>query len=274
LPKVIYTTGITGFIGRNLLIELLSSYDFVINFGRDNKMSVYNDSNVKHLDFSLDFLKNYPAHILVHLATYYNPSPRNIADEENLIQSNFYFGKNLCKNLSKIGPIKIIGISSYTQLLPFKDQSLYARSKSDFNKWANNHFEFLEVFLFDTFGSNDYRDKVVDAFIKKAIVGEDIHIPNDTLTINLTNVYEINQSIINLLNLNKGQYCIKSPHNVSLKDLAEIIIKVSNSPSSICNKNLPDLNTNDNIKLPLNIYKKCMSLTFSDQIYYRYNELN
>ena len=30
MPKVIYTTGITGFIGRNLLIELLSSSLFGI----------------------------------------------------------------------------------------------------------------------------------------------------------------------------------------------------------------------------------------------------
>ena len=273
MPKIIYTTGITGFIGRNLLIELAKSYDSVINFGRDNKMSIHNGSDVRHLDFSLDSLKNYPSQTLIHLATYYNPSPKNIAEEENLTQSNYYFGKNLCKNLGKIGLTKIIGISSYTQLLPLKEQNLYARSKDDFNKWAKNYFEFLEVFLFDTFGSNDYRDKVVDTFIKKAIAGEDIHIPNEKLSINLTNVYEINRSIVNLLNFKKGEYCIKSPHNISLQNLAEIIIKASNSSSSIVNKNLPNSNANSNIKLPLNVYKESMSVTFSDQIYNRYNEL-
>lgn len=70
MPKVIYTTGITGFIGRNLLIKLVLSYDFVINFGRDNEMSIHNGSDVKHLDFSLDFIVDIKSHKINSVGRY------------------------------------------------------------------------------------------------------------------------------------------------------------------------------------------------------------
>ena len=178
MSDVIYTTGITGFIGRNLLHTLLEKYNFVLNFERKQKISIHQKNAKKILkDFDFKILEDYSSEILIHLATLYNPSPKNEFEENEILQSNLNFPIQVCKTLEEINLKKIITTSSYIQLIPEDEQNLYAKSKSDFIKWAEQTFEITEIFLFDSFGSDDNREKVIDIFIKKSLLNEEINIP-------------------------------------------------------------------------------------------------
>jgi hypothetical protein len=44
LLKIIYTTGLTGFIGQYVLKKIIFDYDVVINFGREKKITIYQHS--------------------------------------------------------------------------------------------------------------------------------------------------------------------------------------------------------------------------------------
>ena len=58
--KIIYTTGLTGFIGQNFLNKLLNEYDLVINFGRKNNITIYKSfTEPVSQDFSLELLEKY-----------------------------------------------------------------------------------------------------------------------------------------------------------------------------------------------------------------------
>ena len=168
--KIIYTTGLTGFIGQYFLKKLINEYDLVINFGREKKITIYKPfSEPVNQDFSLELLEKYSADTLFHLSTYYNPNPTNTYEEELLKESNLNFPIALCKTLKNYRLKHIIASSSYFQLLDSKYKTLYSETKSKFIEWARSEFEVTEIFLFDTFGKNDQRGKVLDVFIKNSI---------------------------------------------------------------------------------------------------------
>ena len=218
-------------------------------------------------------LEDYSSEILIHLATLYNPSPKNEFEENEILQSNLNFPIQICKTLEKINLKKIITTSSYIQLIPEDEQNLYAKSKSDFIKWAEQTFEITEIFLFDSFGSDDNREKVIDIFIKKSLLNEEINIPEKKIQMNLTHIDEISECLMASLDLQKGKYMILSNNQITIEGLAEKIVKILGSKSLI-NK---DFNAVDYFKkitkFPKNIYRASSSQDFESMILSRSNEI-
>ena len=272
--KIIYTTGITGFIGQHLLKKLINEYDITVNFGRNKKISIYQSSlNPIYKDFNLNELEAYQANSIFHLATYYNPKPIDLSEEGLLEESNFNFPFTLCKDLKKLGLKKIISTSSYIQLLDSEHQNLYSETKNKFISWAKSEFEVTEVFLFDTFGPNDQRNKALDVFIKNAISNQDINIPSSKIDINLTHVEEVVNTLIKCPRLSADQYMIMSDNQITIEELAKSVIALNKTSTKI-KTNLEAKNFFENINsFPNNIYKKTLELDFQDQLKERHNEI-
>ncbi len=272
--KIIYTTGLTGFIGQYFLKKIFNDYDLVVNFGREKSITIYQHNlDPIYKDFSLVELKEYPADILFHLAAYYNPNPKNLAEEELLQESNFNFPYSLCNILKNNGLKRIISSSSYLQLLDSQQMNLYSETKSKFIDWAKSEFEVTEIFLFDTFGKNDQRSKVLDIFIKNSILNQNIKIPSTRVDINLTHVEEVADSLINSINLKPGQYMIMSNNHLTIKELAERIVSIEKTSTKIkstieCNNLIKSINS-----FPKNIYLNSLKQDFNEQIKKRYDEI-
>ncbi len=274
MPQIIYTTGLTGFIGQSVFKKIVSEYDVTVNFGRNKKISIYQSSlNPVYKDFSLDELEVFQSDSLIHLAGYYNPSPKSLFEESLLEESNFNFPFSLCSLLKKNGLKKIFSTSSYMQLLNLENQSIYSKTKSKFINWAESQFEVTEIFLFDTFGPYDQRNKVMDVFIRNAILNQDINIPSCKIDINLTHVDEVASAIVKSTKLSKGQYMIMSKNNTTIEDLAKSIISLNKTSTKIKTA-LEGNNFFDSINFfPKNIYLKTLELDFHEQIQERYNEI-
>ena len=272
--NIIYTTGLTGFIGKNVLKKIIFDYDVVVNFGREKKIIIYQHSAEPiYKDFSTEVLEKYPSDILLHLATHYNPKPINLAEEELLEKSNFHFPKSLCNILKNFGLKRIISSSSYLQLIDLKQQSLYSETKNKFVRWAKSEFEVTEVFLFDTFGKNDQRSKVIDVFIKNSIASHDIKIPSTKVDINLTHVEEVADSLISSIGLTPGQYMIMSNNNLTIRELAESIISIEKTTAKI-NATMKGDNLLTKINsYPENIYVNSLKKNFYEQIKSQYEEI-
>jgi nucleoside-diphosphate-sugar epimerase len=274
LLKIIYTTGLTGFIGQYFLKKIFNDYDVVINFGRKKNITVHQHSfEPIFKEFNLSELKEYPSDTLVHLATYYNPNPINIAEEAQLEESNFNFPYSLCNILKNYGLKRIISASSYLQLSDIQHKSLYSKTKCKFINWAKSEFELTEVFLFDTFGNNDQRSKVLDTFIKNSILNYDIQIPLKRVDINLTHVEEVADSLINALGLKAGQYMIMSDNQLTIKELAQRVVSIEKTSTKI-NATLDGNNLIRRINsFPENIYLNSLKQDFTEQIKTRYDEI-
>ena len=87
MNKTIYVTGITGFIGKNLLPNLLSSYDQVLNFTRQGTIQIINSDDIEEAKITKEFFCNNPSNLLINLATLYQQFPSNQDELNTLIDS-------------------------------------------------------------------------------------------------------------------------------------------------------------------------------------------
>jgi hypothetical protein len=157
--------------------------------------------------------------------------------------------------------------------LDSRHQNLYSETKNKLISWARSEFEVTEIFLFDTFGPNDQRNKVLDVFIRNVISNQDINIPSTKIDINLTHVEEIVNTLIKCPELSAGQYMIMSNNQTTIEELAKSVIALNKTSAKI-KTNLDAKNFFENINsFPSNIYQKTLELDFQEQLMERNNEI-
>lgn len=229
MKKTIFVTGITGFIGRNLLNHLLLQYDQVLNFTRHNTIQIITTGDVSEHEISKQLILKNPSEIFINLATLYEPNPKTNARLQNLIEANVLFPSRVLELLESNSDLKIINALSYHQLLNFSTQNVYSLSKELFKKFLDyQKRKVVNVYIFDTFGSGDTREKVTDIFIKNIIAGNAIKIPKNEIKINLSDSEAISISLMQSLQLNAGSYSLSSPDTLSLESLAQTIMDIIN----------------------------------------------
>ena len=186
MKKTIFVTGITGFIGRNLLKHLLVQFDQVLNFTRQGTIQVIAKGGITEHEISQDIILGNQADTLINLATLYEPYPKNDLGLQNLIEANILFPSRVLELLESNSDLKIINALSYHQLLNFSTQNVYSLSKELFKKFLDYQKSLVNVYIFDTFGAGDTRKKVTDTFITNILAGHAIKIPKNEIKINLT----------------------------------------------------------------------------------------
>ena len=163
---------------------------------------------------------------MVNLATHYDPTPKNELDKKKIEDANVNFPIKILKNTKN--QIKVLNTSSYIQLLDEKYQIHYSRTKNIFlNHLITSQIDYLNLYMFDTFGSNDDRNKVVDRFIIDILRDKDLNIPNNPVFINLTHINRIVETILHLIeNFMVGNYLLKSTDTILLEDLALRLMQI------------------------------------------------
>ena len=235
----IYISGATGFIGRNLIPSLLNIYKQVINFTRREIIQIYSKNNVVEQKISIDFLERNPSNEFINLATLYVPNPNSISEMKDLLEANILFPMHTLEFLNALDNLKIINALSYTQLLDFPNQNIYSLTKEIFKKFLffNKSSNIVSLYLFDTFGEKDIRNKATDVFIRNILSGSPIRIPENEVNINLTHNSTIAESFIQSIALDPGDYCVKSPNTISLESLAILIMDITGKEVKIFKKN-------------------------------------
>jgi len=227
MKKTIFVTGITGFIGRNLLKHLLVQFDQVINFTRQGTIQVIATEEMTEHEISQDIILANTSDTLINLATLYDPYPKNNLGLQNLIEANVLFPSRVLELLASNSNLKVINALSYHQLLDFSTQNVYSLSKELFKKFLDyQEKKVVNIYIFDTFGSGDTREKVTDIFIKNIIAGHAIKIPKNEIKINLSDSEAISASLMNSLQMDAGSYSLFSPDTLSLESLALFIMDI------------------------------------------------
>lgn len=275
IKKLIYTSGATGFIGKNFIPSLLSVYDEVINFTSKETIQIYSKNKVTEKEISIDFIKRHPSSEFFNLATLYIPNPGSISEMKNLIDANILFPIRTLEYLKIFDNLKIVNILSYTQLLDFANQNIYSLSKEMFKKFIFFHHtsNIINLYLFDTFGNGDTRNKVADVFIRSILSGSPITIPKNEVNINLTHNSAVSESLLKSLLLDPGEYCVKSPDSISLENLAYLIMDISGKRTQVFKKNSV-LNPLSLIKsFPKNVFINPKGYNFKNHLEDRIQEI-
>lgn len=226
----ILVTGATGFIGSNL-----------VEFYKDKKILLITRRNwkiksklVKKLyyknfrDLSIK-LKKIKADKVIHCATHYSRN-HNLDEIENMIRANVLLGNILLELSEKMGVKKFINISSIWEKSHINspdDLNLYTLTKYMFSKLIKfyshkyKNIKFFTLYLSDTFGKNDKRNKLMNVLKTSIKKQKKVSIVSKNLMMNLLNVKDVINSIglVEKKNLKAGDYLICNKKNTNIHSI-------------------------------------------------------
>ena len=250
----ILVTGVTGFIGQNLVNKLISNNHEVhaliraesdtSSINTQVSLSIYTE-NISDL---IKFFKEEKFDGLIHLASLFLAAhtPNDIS---KLINSNIQFGTDLLEACVSTDVTWFINTGTFWQNYENEDYNpvnLYAATKEAFESMAKFYTQtsrlvFTNIKLNDTFGANDTRAKVFNLWTKLASSGERLSMSAGEQIIDISYIDDVINAYIKLVNLleeNANEhkdktYVVSNAEKPSLKDLSAIFEKATSSKLDI-----------------------------------------
>ena len=247
--KKILITGSNGFVGKNILIELLPKYKIYVTvrkeFFRQRKkidknllfiiFKNHNDLNIK--------LKKIKVDCVIHCATNYLKVHKS-NDIHDLINTNITFGNIILENLNKMNVKKFINFSTVWQDFDGKENlpfNLYSATKSAFENIIRyyeiklKNISFYNLYIGDTYGYHDNRKKIINVIKTRINSNKLIKIKSKNLFLNLLNVFDITNAIKILLNKNikSGNYNLTNKNFIKISKVLDILRKKYNFKISL-----------------------------------------
>ena len=247
--KKILITGSNGFIGRNILNELLPKYKIYVTvrkkFFRERKKTYKNLSFIifkNYSDLNLK-LKKIKVDYVIHCATKYLKTHKS-DDIYELINANITFGNIILENLNKMNVKKFINFSTVWQDFDGKENlpfNLYSATKSAFEniiRYYENKLKkisFYNLYIGDTYGSYDNRNKIINVIKTNINNNKLINIISKNLFLNLLNVLDITVAIKVLLknNIKSGNYNLTNKSFIKISKVLNTLRKKYNFKISL-----------------------------------------
>ncbi len=232
--KNILITGATGFIGKNILREVIKSNKVYVVVRRIPSQKIFYRKNIKLIHYKNyenlnEKLKKIKIHTVVHCATHY-VRHHTYSDIRKLLESNILLGNIILENLISMKVQKFINFSTVWQDVnntSGKFINLYAAYKKGFSEIFNyyerlfNKIYFYEVLISDTFGLDDKREKLAVVLNNNFRKNKITKIISKNLYINLLNIKDINSAIKKILEskIKPGQYVLKNNKDFKISDI-------------------------------------------------------
>jgi nucleoside-diphosphate-sugar epimerase len=247
--KNVALLGATGFLGKQMLLDLVNNGYVVTVILRDDKnCSVRFPTKSVSLEKFLSCQKEFD--FIINCAGYYSKSVK-FRDIYEIRKSNYVLIKKLIKYRKKNGGV-LIKFGSYFEGRPswkklpanyYTKYKLEAKKKLKISA-KNISAPTFYIYLFDTYGEEDTRDKVLAFIIKEFKAGNTPVLTTFSESINWSHKADIAASIIRLLN-NSNKYTshrihefqIRSSDEFKLADFIKIISRKINLDKSIYVKN-------------------------------------
>lgn len=235
-------TGSTGFIGSHFLETLLKKkFKKIILINRNNTRRIINfkRNNIEILTVN-EFLKskiNYSKFIFYHLATFYKSQIKEIKDIEKTINSNLNFSLKAIIHFKKNNGEKIVYTRSYQEMNEKK--GLYSLTKIALHEAiiSLNFKKYNYVFIYDTYGIKDQRNKFLDISISNILNKKPITLEYKNINIYLTSVKDIVRGLLKLRTVNSQGQSLRTNRTITLEKIIFKLCKIVNTECVIKYKN-------------------------------------
>ena len=241
MKKRILITGSTGFIGSHIVNLLLKKNIYIYDILREkNKNSKYIKKLKKNKNYFPIFykkfkeledkLKKIKINTVINCATYYS-TKNDIKTIENLIQTNIIFCSVILETLKK----KIKKFINFGSMMEysggnyFSPKNFYAITKFSFQKIEqfykkyNPKIKFYDLKLYETYGDNDKREKIIPTIIKKYFQNKNMKIISKNLIMNFVHIESLMLAIEMIISnkIQEGEYCIKNKKFTKIKKIID-----------------------------------------------------
>ena len=243
----ILITGATGYIGSNLArILVANSVDVHIIVRETSSLlplsDVINKIIIHVHDGSFDSILNIVSSskpdVVIHLASEYvlnNKSPQI----KSLLNNNVTFPSQLLEAMSVCGVTKFINTGTswkYYNSEDYQPVNLYAATKKAFEDILTYYVDVFSwnvvtLNLFDTYGPNDKRKKVINLLLDTATSSKELQLSPGEQLIDLVYISDVVSAyvrtieIVNKMDTGHDQYGLSSESPIKLKDLVLICEK-------------------------------------------------
>ena len=256
-----WITGYNGFIGKELVKNLDQDFEiFKISRNDIVESNKFFPKKVSISSLKKNNIKRFKNNYLFHLATLYNPNPKSKEEISQIIESNLLFGLRLFQHFGYNFFSKILLTQSYAELHKNLSKNIYCQTKSLFSSEIERIIpgKVVKVYIYDTFGLFDKRNKLINIWLKQLILNQTVTIFSEKTKINLSNKEFIAKIISSINFVDPGKYEIRSEVELTLIELFYLLKDITNSKSRfILKKNTP-----------INVSKKYKSLSQVVDIHY------
>lgn len=237
--KILIITGITGFIGSEVVLnnKFLDDYK-ILGLNSKNFFLLRKELEIISKNKFFKIVQKSDHVDILHLATFYD---LNEESKEKIYNSNYLFGKKFFQDLINYD-IKLLNILYTNTVFSFSsdtriNNSTYVKSKNEFSKFLyefanDSNINFNEIFLSNTIGINDFRDKLIPNMVSSLKLEKSLNLENPNLFINILDIDIIINEIYSLLQsnnnakysfLSKKEYLISSINSYLTSYLKENI---------------------------------------------------
>ena len=253
----ILLTGGTGFVGSNLAKSLTDDgHDVILLVRRSSDLKVVSDYldriTTKIYDGSYSSIERAldgDVELVIHCASLFL-SDHNEDDVEGLVDSNIKFPSMLLEAMAKKGVTNFINTGTSWQHYNnenYNPVNLYAATKQAFDDIVRYYLEVKRIKcvtlkLFDTYGPNDHRGKLVSFLLGKLKSGGELDLSPGEQEISLVHIsdlvfsYELAIQEVKKLNLGEiKSYGVRSCKTHKLRSLIEEVLIRSNNKSLTVN---------------------------------------
>jgi CDP-3, 6-dideoxy-D-glycero-L-glycero-4-hexulose-4-reductase len=245
LKQKILITGSTGFVGSNILNLLLKKnvyiYDVLRNKNKKNKKirdlkknKNYSPIFYKKFNDLERELKKIKIDIVINCAAYYT-GKNDIKNIENLVQTNIIFCSVVLESLkNKIKKFINFGsMMEYSHGNQFSPKNFYAITKytfqkiEEFYKLNYKKIKFYDLKLYETYGDNDVRKKIIPTIIKSYSKNKSVKIVSKNLIMNFVHIESLVKVIYMIIfnKIKQGEYCLKNNKFIKIQKLINTLNK-------------------------------------------------
>jgi nucleoside-diphosphate-sugar epimerase len=256
-----WITGHKGFLGKELVKNLKKEFEiFKISRNDIIESNKYFAKKIPIDSIKKNDLRKFNNNFLFHLATLYNPNPKSREEINQIIESNLLFGLRLFQHFGYDFFSKILLTQSYAELHKNLSKNIYSQTKSLFAREIEKKIseKVVKVYIYDTFGLFDKRNKLINIWLKQLILNQTVTIFSEKTKINLSSKEFVTKIISSINFVDPGKYEIRSEVDLTLIELFYLLKDITNSKSRfILKKNTP-----------INVSKKYKSLSQVVDIHY------